>query len=66
MDGFAGRLVARLTRLTETAASVDVGLWTGRFSPETRPVAEAALARTVEKCERIRRVLRVRYGVVVP
>lgn len=57
------------TRLTETAAkaqAIDTALWnwpTGKDAGRRAEVADAK-ARLVERAERLRWVLRTRYGVV--
>lgn len=57
-------LLAKLLKTLEAAAALDLALWTDAFkSPETRAVAEATMAATAEKADRIRHALAVRYEI---
>lgn len=58
-------ILTKFENLKVLANNVDAGLWTGRFSPATRPTAEAVKERLIDKIERCRRVLRFRYGANV-
>jgi hypothetical protein len=59
-------ILKKLASVTALAADLDLGLWAGRFkSPETKQMASDAKDRLIDKAERCRRVLRVRYGMDV-
>jgi hypothetical protein len=59
-------ILTKLAKVEKMADDLNHALWCERFTtPATTAMAEKALAATVEKAERCRRALNMRYGVDV-
>lgn len=56
-------LMSRLTKIDEMTSAIDAGLWQGKFSEPD--LAETAKENLIGTAERIRGVLKARYGEVV-
>lgn len=57
-------MLKKMVKIAKAAMMVETAMWEGAFkSPETREMAEKALANLIAKFDRVCHVLFIRYGL---